>query len=67
MALAVNQIKVDLKERINSFVKETNHSFSLENYDFITRIHDNPDIAKIYKQLGPFDFYTEKVEDDAAE
>ena len=35
ISLAINQIKVDIKERIHSFMRETNHSFSLENYEYI--------------------------------
>lgn len=31
----MNQIKVDVKERIHACMKETNHSFALENYDYI--------------------------------
>jgi hypothetical protein len=27
----------------------------------------NEDIAKIYKKLGPFDFYSEKIDDDTQE
>lgn len=41
MSLAINQIKVDLKERINSFMRETNHSFALENYDYLVNLHEN--------------------------
>lgn len=48
-------------------IRETNHSLALENYDYITNVHENVEIARIYKQLGPFDFYLEKIEEDLAE
>lgn len=57
MALAINQIKVDIKERLGQFFVETDHSFTLENYDYITKTLENDSIARIYKQLGPFDYY----------
>lgn len=53
----MNQIKVDIKERLNSFFTETDHSFALTNYEYVTKTQTNEAIAKIYKQLGPFDFY----------
>lgn len=55
--LAVNQIKVDVRERLNGFFTETDHSFALQNYEYVTKTLDNELVAKIYKQLGPFDFY----------
>ena len=61
MSLAINQIKVDIKERLSSFFIETDHSFSLENYDYITNTLENDQIGKIYRQLGPFDFYQDSV------
>lgn len=59
MQLAMNQIKVDIKERLNGFFYETDHSFALDNYEFVTKTLNNNEIIKIYKQLGPFDFYSE--------
>ena len=67
MSLATNQIKVDLKERISSFIRDTNHQFSLDNYDYVVNIQANESISKIYKQLGPFDFYMEKIDDEMQE
>ncbi|CDW89554.1 UNKNOWN [Stylonychia lemnae] len=67
MSLATNQIKVDLKERITSFIRETNHQLALDNYDYVVNIQQNEAIAKIYKQLGPFDFYMEKIDEDLLE
>ena len=61
MSLAINQIKVDIKERLSSFFVETDHNFSLENYDYITKTLENDSISKIYRQLGPFDFYQDSV------
>jgi hypothetical protein len=55
--LAMNQIKVDVRERLNGFFTQTDHSFALLNYEYVTSALDNEVVAKIYKQLGPFDFY----------
>jgi hypothetical protein len=41
MSLAINQIKVDIKERMSQFFIETDHSFSLENYDYIINTLEN--------------------------
>ena len=60
----MNQIKTDIKERINNCIKEIDHSFSLNNYEYITSENENEYIANIYKQLGPFDFYLHKAEQD---
>lgn len=59
MQLAMNQIKVDIKERLNGFFYETDHSFAMENYEFVTKTLNNSEIIRIYKQLGPFDFYSD--------
>lgn len=67
VTLAMNQIKIDLKDKINSYIKPTEHSFCLENYDYIINTHMNNEILQIYKQLGPFDFYTEVIEEDLEE
>jgi len=61
LSLAVNQIKVDLKERLSSFFQETDHGFTLENYEYITETLENEQIAKIYRQLGPFDYYQDSI------
>ncbi len=61
MSLAINQIKVDIKERLSSFFVETDHNFTLENYDYITKTLENDSIARIYRQLGPFDYYQDSV------
>lgn len=59
MPLAINQIKVDIRERLNHFFIETDHEFALSNYEYITKTLSNDPIRKIYRQLGPFDFYLE--------
>jgi hypothetical protein len=56
-SLAMNQIKVDIRERLNSFFVETDHSFALANYEYVTKTLTQEVIGKIYKQLGPFDFF----------
>ena len=63
--LAINQIKVDIRERVQGFIRETNHSFSLDNYNYVLNVHMNEQISKIYKQLGPFDFYSQKIDEDS--
>lgn len=47
--LAINQIKVDIRERVQGFIRETNHSFSLDNYNYVLNVHMNEQISKIYK------------------
>ena len=49
MPLATNQIKVDIRERINALIRETNHAFALDNYEYLQNVHMNESIAKIYK------------------
>lgn len=71
MQLAMNQIKVDIRERLNGYFTETDHDFALQNYEYVTKTLNNKEIIKIYKQLGPFDFFQEgapKIDplDDAA-
>ena len=46
MALAINQIKVDIKERLGQYFVETDHNFALENYDYITKNLENDSISK---------------------
>ena len=45
----MNQIKVDIRERVHALIKETNHAFALENYEYLQKVHLNESIAKIYK------------------
>ena len=61
ISLAINQIKVDIKERLSSFFQETDHVFTIENYEYITETLENESIAKIYRQLGPFDYYQDSI------
>lgn len=65
---AINQIKIDIKERLHHYFSPTDHSFALQNYEYLTKTLENKAIVKIYKQLGPFDFYQNgfKVESDEA-
>lgn len=58
---------MDIRERVNSFIQESSHKFSLENYDYVTKIHDNDMVKLIYKQLGPFDYFKEKGDEDVEE
>ena len=54
---AVSQIKTDIKDRLQSYFQETDHKFSLQNYEYVLNTHKNDKIARVYKQLGPFDYY----------
>ena len=62
--MAKNNIKVDIKERIYSFIEKIDHSFGLENYHYVLE-NINDDLVKdVYKKLGPFDHFQFKEEKD---
>lgn len=64
MTVAKNNIKVDIKERIYSFIEKIDHSFGLENYHYVLE-NINDDLVKdVYKKLGPFDHFQFKEEKD---
>ena len=54
---AASQIKVDLRERINSFVEKIDHSFGLENYRYVIDTIPDELVKDVYKKLGPFDHF----------
>jgi hypothetical protein len=60
----VSQIKTDIRDRLQSYFTETDHTFSLQNYEYVLKTHHNPKIASVYKQLGPFDYYQDGVKND---
>lgn len=62
---AMTQIKVDLRERINSYVERIDHSFALSNYQFVVTQIQDPIIRDIYKSLGPFDHFEHRDEDES--
>ena len=57
MTFAKNQIKIDLKERIQSYIGKHSHDFGLGNHDYILRETKHECIRDVYKKLGPFDHY----------
>jgi len=54
---AERDIKIDLRERITSFVTKIDHKFAMENYDYVMEHVKDDQVKEIYKQLGPFDHY----------
>lgn len=40
---------------------ETDHNFTLENYEYITKTLENDSISRIYRKLGPFDYYQDSI------
>jgi hypothetical protein len=60
----VSQIKTDIKDRLQSYFQETDHNFSLQNYEYVLNTHQNDRIARVYKQLGPFDYYQDGGKND---
>ena len=61
---AMTQIKVDLRERINSYVEKIDHSFALDNYKYVINNIEDPVIKDIYRQLGPFDHFEYRDPDE---
>ena len=61
---AVSQIKTDIKDRLQSYFQETYHNFSLQNYEYVLKTHQNEKIARVYKQLGPFDYYQDGTKNE---
>jgi hypothetical protein len=57
MAVAKNSIKVDIRERINSFIEKIDHSFGLENYHYVLESINDDLVKDIYRKLGPFDHF----------
>jgi len=41
--------------------------FCLDNYEFIMKEHSHPEVAKVYRELGPFDFNLEIEDEDLVE
>ena len=53
-----------MRERINSYIEKINHSFALENYDYIMKNVNDQVIKDIYLKLGPFDHFEHKDPDE---
>lgn len=62
--LALENITVDIRERLNSYVVKLNHRFALDNYDYVMNDVSDKTIRDIYKVLGPFDHYAYHDYDD---
>jgi G3E family GTPase len=54
---AKNDILVDLRERINSFIQKVDHDFGLKNYQHIIANVKDERVKDIYRTLGPFDHF----------
>ena len=59
-----NDITVDLRERINGFIKKVDHSFALSNYNYILEKMKDERVKDIYRTLGPFDHWEHFNPDD---
>lgn len=58
-------IKVDVRERLNTFIEKIDHSFGLENYNWVQENIEDDSIKDIYKKLGPFDHFEHRDPDEA--
>ena len=63
-AKAEQDIKVDLRERLNSYIARVDHSFALANYEYIMANVTDEHIKNIYRTLGPFDHFEHHEVDD---
>ena len=61
---ALNEITVDIRERLNGYIVKLNHQFALDNYDYVINEVSDKTIQDIYKVLGPFDHYAYHEFDD---
>ena len=61
---ALNDITVDVRERLNGYIVKLNHRFGLDNYDYVMNEVSDKTIRDIYKVLGPFDHYAYHDYDD---
>lgn len=66
-------IKADLKEKFEEYLVNIDSKFCQENYRYVVNELENEQIWRVYKILGPVDFYMKKdtelkstVEDEAA-
>ena len=53
-------IKSELKEKFDEYLVKLDSEFCKENYWWVINNVDNDNIKKIYKILGPVDFYMKK-------
>ena len=64
LAEAKAKIKVDIRERIKNYIKPIDHSFAIENYNYICDSAKGDLTKEIYRKLGPFDHYMFLSEED---
>lgn len=53
-------IKSDLKEKFEEYLVNIDSKFCQENYRWVINNIENDKIKKVYKILGPVDFYMKK-------
>lgn len=63
----LNSFKDEFSERIKEYVVDIDTDFSLDNYHYVLDELNNYDVAKVYKTLGPFDFFAKKDDEDLKE
>lgn len=61
---AVNDIKVDLRERLNGYIQKVDHSFGLKNFQYIIDNIKDERVKDVYRTLGPFDHFDNKSKDE---
>ena len=61
---AERDIKVDLKERINSYIQKIDHGFALKNYMYVIENVKDETVKDIYRSIGPFDHFEHRNVDD---
>lgn len=64
LSKAQTTIRIDLRERINSFVEKIDHTFALDNYKYVMEQIADENIKDIYRKLGPFDHFEHRDPDE---
>lgn len=65
MPRAQTQIKIDLRERIFSYIEKIDHSFALANYQYIMKNVTDKVVKDVYRKLGPFDHFENRDPEEA--
>ena len=60
LALAQQTIKVEMRERFKTLIERVDHSFGLENYNYVIESINDEHVKDIYRKLGPFDHYSDR-------
>lgn len=45
-----------MKKKLGKHLQPIDQQFSMDNYNYVTKDLENPQIETIYKTLGPFDY-----------